>query len=72
MERDAVQSIALRDAAHSVSLDENENILVFGCRKQHSDYYYQDEWQQMSGEKWMRVLTAFSRDGKKYQHEACT
>jgi sulfite reductase alpha subunit-like flavoprotein len=62
MERDAVRSIALRDAAHSVSLDENENILVFGCRKEHSDYYYQDEWQQMSGEKRMRVLTAFSRD----------
>ena len=62
MERDAVRSMALRDTSRPVSLHDKENILVFGCRKQHSDYYYKEEWQSMCDEKRLRVLTAFSRD----------
>jgi sulfite reductase alpha subunit-like flavoprotein len=61
-ERDAVRSMALRNTKSLPRLDENDNILVFGCRKEHSDFYYQDEWQRMGDEKGMRILTAFSRD----------
>jgi sulfite reductase alpha subunit-like flavoprotein len=62
LERDAVRTIACSDDNSFSALDENENILVFGCRKQACDYYYKDEWQQMSAERRVRVLTAFSQD----------
>ena len=45
-----------------VPLDENENILVFGCRKQKSDYYYEKEWKTLTQEKNIRLMTAFSQD----------
>uniref|UniRef100_A0A7S4ABR6 Uncharacterized protein n=1 Tax=Pseudo-nitzschia australis TaxID=44445 RepID=A0A7S4ABR6_9STRA len=44
------------------SMDRNENILVFGCRKQMADYYYKEEWQTLSKENNIRILTAFSQD----------
>jgi sulfite reductase alpha subunit-like flavoprotein len=61
LERAAVGSAA---ASSSVgrSFDENNNILVFGCRKAGADYYYKEEWESMSERKLMRLLTAFSRD----------
>jgi sulfite reductase alpha subunit-like flavoprotein len=62
LERDAVRTIASSDDNSFSALDESENILVFGCRKQACDYYYKDEWQQMSAERRVRVLTAFSQD----------
>jgi sulfite reductase alpha subunit-like flavoprotein len=63
MERDAVRSLSYRNSGNTPELlDENENILVFGCRKQDSDYYYEDEWRPLCEEKRMRILTAFSRD----------
>jgi sulfite reductase alpha subunit-like flavoprotein len=57
-ERDAVRSLVNPSGVP----DENDNILVFGCRKQQADYYYKDEWEQMANNKSLRVLTAFSRD----------
>ena len=61
LERAAIGSAA---ASSSVgrSFDENNNILVFGCRKAGADYYYKEEWESMSERKLMRLLTAFSRD----------
>lgn len=44
------------------------SILVFGCRNAASDYFFQDEWKQMTSqssrdqEKCLHVITAFSRD----------
>ena len=38
------------------------NVLVFGCRKSSADFYYKEEWAQLSEEGQLRLLTAFSRD----------
>ncbi|CAJ1954359.1 unnamed protein product [Cylindrotheca closterium] len=62
LERDALRSIAASKNGTPLTPDENDNILVFGCRKQQSDYYYKDEWRAMEQENRVRVLTAFSRD----------
>ena len=71
MERDAIlsQMCQNNDAVDTeTTIDENnnihDNILVFGCRKRLSDYYYQSDWQKIvsSGSRRLRVLTAFSRD----------
>ena len=40
-------------------------VLVFGCRSQESDYYYADEWKQISN---LKVITAFSRDQDSKQY----
>lgn len=61
-ERDAVRSVTAYKNGSPLTPDENDNILVFGCRKQKSDYYYEDEWRAMEQENRVRVLTAFSRD----------
>jgi len=39
-----------------------DNILVFGCRKSSTDFYYESEWKRLSGRSSVRLLTAFSRD----------
>ena len=39
-----------------------ENILIFGCRKQACDFYYQTEWEQLMQEGHFTLWTAFSRD----------
>eukprot|EP00980_Cylindrotheca_fusiformis_P031606 scaffold26676_cov137-Cylindrotheca_fusiformis.AAC.4 len=57
LERNAIRTTAGGSTPPS-ALD--ENILVFGCRKESCDYYYEEEWQALSGT--IRVLTAFSRD----------
>ena len=63
MERDAIRAQKVAGGeSNSLALDENENILIFGCRKQLSDFYYQEEWKRMCSEKRIRLLTAFSRD----------
>ena len=66
-ERDAVRRIQLRVNCTSankyiVRFEPNDNILVFGCRKQSMDFYYKDEWEAMCKDRSMRLLTAFSRD----------
>lgn len=62
LERDAIRSIAASKNGTPLTPDENDNILIFGCRKQKADYYYEDEWRTMERENRVRVLTAFSRD----------
>ena len=42
-----------------------ENLLFFGCRSQHSDYFFKDEWEVLSREIPLRVVPAFSRDQQK-------
>ena len=40
-----------------------DTILIFGCRGENSDYFFQDEWAALqSREVGLTVLTAFSRD----------
>lgn len=48
----------------ALSINENENILVFGCRQESADYYYQREWETLRQENSIRLLTAFSQDQK--------
>ncbi len=38
------------------------DILVFGCRKARSDYYYKLEWELLQNERRLQVLTAFSQE----------
>lgn len=38
------------------------DILLFGCRGKNSDYFFKDEWEQLSRTEGLRVFTAFSRD----------
>jgi len=42
----------------------NDNILVFGCRKKDSDYYYGEEWNNLLETNRLRLIPAFSRDQK--------
>lgn len=41
-----------------------DNILVFGCRKQNEDYYYERDWKLYSELGSLKVLLAFSQDQK--------
>jgi len=41
-----------------------DNVLVFGCRKSTTDYYYKSEWEDMQNKNRLRLLTAFSQDQK--------
>ena len=38
------------------------DILVFGCRGKNTDFFFKDEWEQLSRTEGLRVCTAFSRD----------
>jgi sulfite reductase alpha subunit-like flavoprotein len=67
LERNAVRELATdrfvpSESSTSTGTDRDENILVFGCRKEVADYYYKDEWEGLGSENRIRVLTAFSRD----------
>ena len=53
--------------------DDMDNILVFGCRKKTSDYYYGHEWTSLVKDERLRLIPAFSRDqdhGKLYVQRA--
>jgi sulfite reductase alpha subunit-like flavoprotein len=54
-----IEDMSVKSAS---SIDENENILIFGCRKQNADYYYKNEWEMLRQENNIRLLTAFSQD----------
>jgi sulfite reductase alpha subunit-like flavoprotein len=41
---------------------ESDAILVFGCRKKDSDFYYEEEWSSLIKSGRMTLLTAFSQD----------
>jgi len=38
------------------------DILLFGCRGKNTDYFFKDEWEQLSQTEGLQVCTAFSRD----------
>jgi sulfite reductase alpha subunit-like flavoprotein len=38
------------------------DILLFGCRGKNTDYFFKDEWDQLSSAEGLQVWTAFSRD----------
>ena len=66
------------ESATKVSLlgngdDDMDNVLVFGCRKKTSDYYYGHEWTSLVKDERLRLIPAFSRDqdhGKLYVQRA--
>ena len=41
-----------------------DNILIFGCRKESEDYYYEKEWKSFGIRGSFTILTAFSQDQK--------
>lgn len=41
-----------------------ETVLCFGCRNEHADYFFSDEWQNLSSQD-LTVFTGFSRDKDK-------
>lgn len=57
---DTYQNQSTDNATSSTQLV--DNILVFGCRKQSADFYYESEWKSLSDRAALRLLTAFSRD----------
>lgn len=42
------------------------DILFFGCRAEHSDYFFHDEWKSFAHANSLTVHTAFSRDPKNH------
>merc|ERR1712194_885896 len=47
---------------HGTAMSHPDNTLVFGCRKKSQDYYYGNEWEQMTDSKRLHVIAAFSRE----------
>jgi sulfite reductase alpha subunit-like flavoprotein len=39
-----------------------DNILIFGCRKQSADFYYNEEWEKLHSTGQLEIMTAFSQD----------
>ena len=68
LEREAVlQQSQSAEATSNVIPDDcdstNDNILIFGSRKEKADYYYSEQWANLiAAKRNLRVLTAFSRD----------
>ena len=52
------EEMSLRPAGKRLQGD----ILIFGCRGGEADYFFQDEWRQLSQTESLTVVTAFSRD----------
>ena len=44
--------------------DNDDNILVFGCRSKSKDYYYGKEWEEFETTNRLRMIPSFSRDQK--------
>lgn len=42
--------------------DAIDNMLFFGCRSEHADYFFAREWQAMEVKGRLQLFTAFSRD----------
>jgi len=40
----------------------SSNMLIFGCRSQHADFFFQSEWSQLQSEGSLQLFPAFSRD----------
>ena len=41
------------------------DVLFFGCRGEHADYFFRDEWENMNQNAGLEFFTAFSRDNNK-------
>ena len=70
-EREAIRNMVIKKTkekevciAGKQNINNCDNVLVFGCRKQSEDYYYQKEWDTLAEAGSLKVLTAFSRDQK--------
>jgi len=42
--------------------DCKEIVLIFGCRSKDADFYYKDEWTEISESYKFKLITAFSQD----------
>ncbi|RKP25956.1 hypothetical protein SYNPS1DRAFT_14904, partial [Syncephalis pseudoplumigaleata] len=41
---------------------QHDNILIFGCRHQRADFYFNEQWRAMCEQGTLQLFTAFSRD----------
>eukprot|EP00580_Thalassiosira_gravida_P011109 CAMPEP_0201643010 /NCGR_PEP_ID=MMETSP0493-20130528/27377_1 /ASSEMBLY_ACC=CAM_ASM_000838 /TAXON_ID=420259 /ORGANISM="Thalassiosira gravida, Strain GMp14c1" /LENGTH=757 /DNA_ID=CAMNT_0048117335 /DNA_START=81 /DNA_END=2351 /DNA_ORIENTATION=+ len=67
LEREAQRMSNIGNASPSNGIgngDDDDNILVFGCRKRSKDYYYSTEWENRADSNRLRTIPAFSRDQK--------
>ena len=68
LEREAVRQLSPSSNKKAEDIGSSskkvDNLLVFGCRKKNSDYYYDSEWTGLSSNGYFRILTAFSQDQK--------
>ena len=62
------QQLLDKKCADIITLNENgsstaelDNVLIFGCRTKSDDYYYGDEWEQLTKVKRLRLISAYSR-----------
>lgn len=71
LEREAVRKLQLLQKGHAVETTstlvgdtdvDRDNLLVFGCRKRSSDYYYESEWKALCEAGRLGLRTAFSQD----------
>jgi sulfite reductase alpha subunit-like flavoprotein len=71
LERETVRLLKSRADSRDVSISpandnfdesDHDNILLFGCRKEKADFYYEKEWKDMEHSGRLGLLTAFSRD----------
>lgn len=64
-ERERVR-ILMSDSTHcvgtTVPYEAPDNILVFGCRKERMDFYYNNEWDTLAKASKLSLYTAFSQD----------
>lgn len=52
----------------SSELSQGDNVLFFGCRNRHADYFFKHEWTELQKHFSLRVFAAFSRDQGKTQY----
>ena len=44
------------------TLTHSGNMLFFGCRSEHADYFFRREWLPLVSDGWLQLCCAFSRD----------
>jgi sulfite reductase alpha subunit-like flavoprotein len=58
----APNNVLAADLHDEATLQECDDVLVFGCRKESCDFYYKSDWNSLSEQGRLHLLTAFSRD----------
>lgn len=56
----------IRSLLHTIQGRSAPVFLIFGCRFEHKDYLFGEEWQELAKTTNLKVITAFSREGGGY------